>query len=82
MSINLNLTDTDEYTNRVLGVIKEMYGLRTKGEALNKFVHMFGNRFIEPNVKEEVIKEVIRSCEEHMKKHPKRRMTLKQLKNI
>lgn len=82
MSINLNLTDTDEYTNRVLGVIKEMYGLKNKGEALNKFVHMFGNKFVEPTIKEEFIKEVIDSCDKHMKKHPKRRMTLKQLKNI
>ena len=82
MATNLNLTDTDEYTNMVLGVIKEMYGLKNKGEALNKFVHMYGRKFIEPRVKEEFIQEVIESCEEHMKKHPKRRMTLKELKDI
>ena len=43
----------DEYTNRVLGVIKEKYGLKDKAQALNKFANMFGEDFVEREVKEE-----------------------------
>jgi len=53
MSINVN-----EYTNRVLGVIKEKFGLKDKAEALNKFADMYGEEFIEKEVKDEVVEEV------------------------
>jgi len=36
----------DEYTNRVLGVIKEKYGLKDKGAALIKFAQMYGQQFV------------------------------------
>ncbi|MCD6227257.1 DUF2683 family protein [Candidatus Micrarchaeota archaeon] len=82
MAINLNLRNIDEYTNRVLGVIKEMYGLRDKGEALKWLAHKYGDEFIEPKLREEFVKSVIKTTEEHIKKYPKRRMTLKELRNI
>ena len=69
----------DEYTSRVLGVIKEKYGLKDKGEALNKFAEMYGEDFVEKEVKEEFITEVMDSISEHNKKHKGRKMTLKEL---
>ena len=48
MSITVN-----EYTNRVLGVIKEKFGLKDKAAALNKFADMFGEEFVEREVKDE-----------------------------
>lgn len=65
-TVNLQIQD---YTNRVLGVIKERFGLRDKSEALDRFAEMYGEEFVEKEVKEEVIKEVIESCERHIKKY-------------
>jgi translation initiation factor 2 beta subunit (eIF-2beta)/eIF-5 len=78
-TLNLHV---DEYTNRVLGVIKEMFGLKNKSEALNKFVHMFGDQYVTHEVREEVVKEVILSCEKHVKKHGMRKMSLSELKEL
>lgn len=60
--------EIDEYTNRVLGVIKEKYGLNDKSEALDLFAEMFGEDFVENEVKEEVITEIL---EESKKYHEK-----------
>lgn len=72
----------DEYTNRVLGVIKERFGLKDKSEALNKFADMFGQEFVEREVKDEVVEEVIKSCEAHIKKYGHRKMSLKELDKL
>jgi hypothetical protein len=67
-TVTMNLK-ANEYTSRVLGVVKEKYGLTDKGQALNKFVEMFGDEFVDREVKEEVIKEMIESCDKHIKKY-------------
>lgn len=72
----------DEYSNRVLGVVKEKYGLKDKSQALNKFIEMYGEGFIEKEAKEEFISEVINIVMEHHKKHPKRKMSLEELDNL
>ena len=71
--------EIDDYTNRVLGVIKEKFGLKDKSLALSKFAEMYGEEFVEKEVKEDFINRTISILEEHHKKHPKRRMTLKEL---
>jgi len=81
MAVSMNLK-VNEYTNRVLGVIKEKFGLKDKGEALNKFADMFGEDFVEKEVKEEVVKEVIDSCNRHMKKYGFKKMSLKELDKL
>jgi hypothetical protein len=81
MAVNLR-ANVSEYTNRVLGVIKEKYGLRDKSEALDKFAEMFGSEFVELEIKEEVLKKMVRICDEHDKKYRNRRMTLKQLDEL
>jgi hypothetical protein len=70
----------NNYTSRVLGVIKEKYSLNDKGEALNKFVEMFGDEFVDREVKDEVIKDVIESCNYHIKKNGFRSRTIKDIK--
>jgi len=77
MSITVN-----EYTNRVLGVIKEKFGLRDKAKALDKFAEMYGEEFVDKEVKDEVVKEIVESCEKHIKKHGHRKMTLKELDKL
>lgn len=79
VSMNVRIND---YTSRVLGVIKEKYGLKDKGKALDKFADMCGEEFVEKEVKEEVIKEVIESCNRHIKKYGFRTTTLKELDKL
>ena len=68
-----------EYSNRVLAVVKAKHNLKDKSEALNKFIEMCGEEFVEREVSEDVIKEVIDSCNRHIKKHGFRKMSTKEL---
>ncbi len=81
MTTTLNLT-VDEYTNRVLGVIKEMFGLRNKSEALNKLADMCGEDFIKKEVREDVAREIVESCNAHIKKYGIRKMSIKELDKL
>ncbi len=74
--------DINEYTSRVLGVVKEKYGLRSKSEALDKFAEMFGEKFVELEIREEIIEEVVRKHAAHLKKYPHRKMTLQELHKL
>ena len=78
MSITVN-----EYTSKVLGVIKEKFGLKDKAQALDKFAEMYGEEFVDREVRDEVIEEVIKSSKEWEKKYKfKRKMTLKELDKL
>ena len=78
MSITVN-----DYTSRVLGVVKERFGLRDKAEALDKFTEIYGEEFVEKEVKEELLKKMIKDCENWEAKHKfKRKMTLKELDRL
>jgi hypothetical protein len=56
--INVNLKISN-YSNRVLGVIKERYGYKDKSQALNRILDLYGDEFVEKETKEEIILEVI-----------------------
>ena len=71
--------EVTDYSSRVLGIIKEKFGLKDKGEALNKFIDLYGEEFLEKEVKDEIIEEVILSCREHIEKYGNRKMTIKEL---
>ncbi len=82
MAANLNVL-VDEYTNRVLGVIKEKFGLKDKGEALNKFAHMYGSEYVDAEVREEVVRSILHMDEEYFAKNPKgKAMSLDQLDKL
>jgi hypothetical protein len=80
-AVTMNLK-AEDYTSRVLGVVKEKYGLKDKSQALNKFVDMFGEEFVEKEVREDVIKEVIASCDKHIKKYRFKTMTTEELDDL
>ncbi|MFH1256637.1 MAG: hypothetical protein V1494_05080 [Candidatus Diapherotrites archaeon] len=80
-TVTMNVKVKD-YTNRVIGVVKEKYGLRDKGEALDKFAELCGEDFVEPEVKEDVIREVIESCDRHIKKYGFRKMSVEDLDRL
>ncbi|MFH0713868.1 MAG: hypothetical protein V1722_04905 [Candidatus Micrarchaeota archaeon] len=79
--VNVNLI-VDDYTNRVLGVIKEKYGLKDKGEALCTFADMYGDDFVEREVREDAAKRIIESCDAHIKKYGYKGMSDKELMNL
>ena len=69
-----------EYTSRVLGVVKEKYGLKDKAEAVDKLADMIGDEFLEREVREDVIKELIADSDRHVKKHGFKGTSLKKLR--
>jgi hypothetical protein len=71
--------EINEYTNRVLGVIKEKYGFQNKSEALDYFADIYGEDFVDKEIKESIIKEMKAAMIEHKKKYPNRTMTLEEL---
>lgn len=80
-SVNMNVKIKD-YTSRVLGVLKEKYALKDKGQALDKLAEMYGDEFVDKEVKDEIVKEVIESCNRHMKKYGFRSRTTFDLRKI
>ena len=70
----------EDYTSKVLGVVKEKYALKDKGNALDKIVDLYGENFVEREVSEEVIKELIEDSERHIKKHGFKGTTIKNLR--
>lgn len=79
IAVNLRVS---EYASRVLGVIKEKFGLKDKSEAMNKFAEMFGDEFIEKEAKEEYIKKLIEIEKRHLEKYGNRKMSLKELDKL
>ena len=78
MSITVN-----KYTAKVLGVVKEKFGLRDKAEALDKFADIYGEEFVEKELKDEVLKDMIDECGEWETKHKfKRKMSIKELDKL
>lgn len=79
IALRANISD---YSNRVLGVIKEKFGLRDKSEAINKIAEMFGEEFVEKEVNEEVVRNLVKTCENHLEKYDRRKMSLKELDKL
>ena len=72
----------DEKTRRVLGVVKEKYGLRDVGRAIDKFVGKYGSEEVEPEVNEELVRELIASSERHIKKYGFKQTSLEELRKL
>ncbi len=71
----------DDYSNKVVNVVKAKYSLKDKSEALNKFLHMYGR---EENVEEEVsdkyLAKILKIEERHFKKYGYRNTSIADLK--
>ncbi|MBI5229620.1 DUF2683 family protein [Candidatus Micrarchaeota archaeon] len=72
----------NEYTNRVLGVIKAKYGLKDKGQALDKLAAAVGEEYVEPEVREELVKQLIEEADAHIKKYGFRKMSHEELDRL
>ena len=74
--------ELDKYTMRVLDVVKGKHGLKNRSEALAKFVDEFGSNYAEPMIDEQILKDLDDVYAEHTKKHPNRRMSMKELDEL
>jgi len=74
--------ELDEYTNKVLGIVKIKFGLKDKSEALNKFVEIYCDEIIERDANEEYVKKVIELTKKHYHKYANKKMTLQELDAI
>ena len=81
MGTNLRV-NISEYTNRVLGVIKEKFGLKDKSQALDKFAEIFGDEFIEKDANENYIKKIIEIEKNHFKKYKNKKMSEKDFNGL
>jgi hypothetical protein len=72
----------NEYTNKVLGVLKAKYNLKDKSEAINKFIEIYGEDIVENEASDEYLKKIIDITNKHMKTYGKRKMTLTELDKI
>lgn len=74
--------ELDEYTIRVLDVIKGKFGLKNRSEALNRFAKEYGGEFVKFPLDERYLKELDASYEEHLKKHGLKNMTEEELDRL
>ncbi len=74
--------ELDEYTNKVLGIIKIKFGLKDKSEALNKFIELYGDEIIEKDANQEYTKNIIEITKKHYDKYGNKKMTLEELDKL
>jgi len=72
----------DDYTVRVLDVVKGKFGLKNRDEALKKLALEVGGAYVEPMPNETVLKEIDAVYEEHKKNYSNRKMTNEELKRL
>ena len=72
----------DNYTARVLDMIKGKFGLKNRSEALRKLAMEAGNDYIELAPNEVFLKELDAIYENHKKKHGSKKMSNAELKNL
>ena len=60
--------EIENYTSRVLGVVKERYGLKDKAAALDYFADLYGEDYVGHEVKEEVLEEVLEMSKKYHQK--------------
>ena len=72
--------EMDEYTARVLDVVKGKFGLKNRSEALNRLTKECGSIYVDPQPNELALRELDVIYEDHKKKHRNRKMSDKELK--
>lgn len=74
--------ELNEYTNKVLNIIKIKFNLKDKSEAINKFIDIYGEDIVEKEVSDEYMQKVIQICDDHFAKHGLKKMTLEELHKL
>jgi len=74
--------ELEDYTNKVLNVLKAKFGLKDKSAALNKFVEIYGDEVVEKEAKDQYIKKVLEIKERHTKRYGHKKMSIKELDRL
>lgn len=74
--------EVKDYTLRVLDVIKGKFGLKNRDSALDKFIELYGDEYLEPQIDESVLREIDEVYESHMKRKDRKKLTLKEFDKI
>jgi hypothetical protein len=74
--------EINDYTNKVLAVIKAKFGLKDKSEAINKFIELYGDEVVEKQANEEYIKKILNITNIHIEKYKNRKMSLQELDRL
>ena len=76
--------ELDDYTIRVLDVVKGKYGLKNRNEALKKFVEEFGGSIVELEPNEKYVEYLDNIIREHEKEYGKdwKPMTVEELDEL
>ena len=69
----------NNYSNKVLTVVKAKYELKDKTEAINRFIEMYGENEVEHEVKDSYVKKLLR-IEAGMKKRRDKPQTVQELR--
>ncbi len=59
----------NKYSNKVLTVVKVKYELKDKSEAINRFIGDYGPNEVEPEVKDEYVKRILKIEDEYYKRY-------------
>ena len=74
--------ELNDYTNRILGIIKIKFGLNDKSEALNKFIEIYGDEIMEKQASDEYVKKIIGITKRHFEKYGNKKMSLGELDSL
>lgn len=74
--------ELDDYSIRVLDVVKGKHGLKNRNEALKKILDECGGTYVEKEPNEKMLIELDAIYEAHKKKHPARKMTETELNKL
>jgi len=74
--------ELDDYTTRVLDVVKGKYGLKNRNEALKRFVKEYGENLIELKIDEKILREIDEEYEAHIQKYGNRSMNDEELDEL
>ncbi len=72
----------EPYANKVLNVVKAKYDLKDKSEALNKFIEIYGENEVEPELREDYVARVKDIEKRHFAKYGYKKMTRKELDRL
>ena len=74
--------ELDNYTMRVLDVVKGKFGLKNRSDALKKIALEIGPNYIEPEPNVRYLKELDAEYAEHKKKYGHKSMSEKELNKL
>ena len=72
----------DDYSNKVVNVVKAKYDLKDKSAALNKFIHMYGPAEVDLDAKDEYVAKVEKIVEKHYEKFGQKSMSIDELDKL